>query len=117
MMDSYRSRNFIYKDKYAKKNPEKYDKLYTGNSEESQPGRHIADNVLGGLTSHFNKGLNTLLHLQEEEASRERHDAPRGDSMPHIQLTRRFVAHVLTIFPGPGANVSKCLPMVCWPPD
>lgn len=117
MIDSHLSRNFIYKDKYAKKNPEKYDKLYTGTSEESQPGRHIADNVLGGLSSHFNKGLNSLLHLQEEETSRERQDTPGGDSLPHIQLTRRFVAYVSAICPGPVANISKCLPMVRWPSD
>ena len=118
MIDPNRDRNFIYKEKYEKKNPGKYGKLNLDGTAEDPSARHFGEGYLGGLTDHFNKGLNSLLHLQEEEARREGGEGGyERQQLPRIQLTRRFVAILAQFRLNPRANTFKLLPMVFRSPD
>ncbi|KAJ3520611.1 hypothetical protein NM208_g13642 [Fusarium decemcellulare] len=83
--------NFIFKEKYAQKNPGKYHRLEIPPQDFSgRRGRHSEDNddYLGGLTGQFSRGMNKLMSLGEDDEPRHRVHRSRDGDMPHIQLTR-----------------------------
>ncbi|KAF7558729.1 hypothetical protein G7046_g5430 [Stylonectria norvegica] len=81
--------NFIFNEKYAKKNPGKYQALIGDRPATPDPNSSpTKEDYLGGLTEHFSRGFNTLMHGHGSKSyghGRHREDIPR------IQLTRRHV--------------------------
>ncbi|KAF4979874.1 hypothetical protein FZEAL_4008 [Fusarium zealandicum] len=84
--------NFIFKEKYAKKNPGKYHMLEAPPQNfPDQRGRHSEanDDYLGGLSEHFSRGMNKLMSFGDDEEPRHGDRGHRSDGdMPRIQLTR-----------------------------
>ncbi|KAJ4189680.1 hypothetical protein NW767_000314 [Fusarium falciforme] len=84
--------NFIFKEKYAKKNPGKYHKLELPPSNFSgHRGGHSGedDDYLGGFTEHFSRGMNKLMSFgDDDDEPRHRRHRSRDRDMPRIQLTR-----------------------------
>ncbi|CAF3567821.1 unnamed protein product [Fusarium graminearum] len=97
MVDHFVDRwNFIFKEKYNKKNPGKYHALElpprgpSGGGDRRSRGE---DDHLGGLTEQFSRGMNRLRSFGEHDAPRhsDREHGSRGGNMPHIQMIRRQV--------------------------
>ncbi|KAM5348063.1 hypothetical protein ACJ41O_007887 [Fusarium nematophilum] len=83
--------NFIFGEKYAKKNPGKYHKLEIPSGEHSdRHGRHSQghDDYLGGLTEQFNRGMNKLMSFGDDDEHRRHERRGHDSNMPRIQLTR-----------------------------
>ncbi|KAL6914069.1 hypothetical protein FSST1_011829 [Fusarium sambucinum] len=94
MVDHFVDRwNFIFKDKYKKKNPGKYHALElpprgpSGGGDRRSRGE---DDHLGGLTEQFSRGMNRLRSFGEHDAPRhsDREHDSRGGNMPRIQMIR-----------------------------
>ncbi|KAH7160840.1 putative phospholipase D [Dactylonectria macrodidyma] len=80
--------NFIFGEKYKKKNPGKYSKLeVTSRGAEGHRGRHEHgyEEYIGGLTDQFNRLSNFISHDSDDRHhERRQHD----DETPRIQLVR-----------------------------
>ncbi|RGP80419.1 hypothetical protein FLONG3_1428 [Fusarium longipes] len=94
MVDHFIDRwNFIFKDKYKKKNPGKYHALDlpprgpSGGGDRRSRGN---DDHLGGLTEHFSRGMDRLRSFGEHDTPRhsDREHSSRGGEMPRIQMIR-----------------------------
>ncbi|UZP42196.1 hypothetical protein NXS19_010012 [Fusarium pseudograminearum] len=94
MVDHFVDRwNFIFKEKYNKKNPGKYHALElpprgpSGGGDRRSRGE---DDYLGGLTEQFSRGMNRLRSFGEHDAPRhsDREHGSRGGNMPRIQMIR-----------------------------
>ncbi|WZH41134.1 Phospholipase [Fusarium acuminatum] len=95
MLDHFVDRwNFIFKDKYSKKNPGKYTKLEVPTRDSASRGvRHSRgeDDYLGGLTEQFSRGMNRLRSFGEHDEPHDRdrgHRSRDGGDMPRIQMIR-----------------------------
>ncbi|KAM0432766.1 hypothetical protein ACHAPT_004468 [Fusarium lateritium] len=82
--------NFIFKEKYAQKNPGKYQKLEAPPpSFSGHRGGHSQgdDDYLGGLTEQFSRGMNKLMSFGDDD-ERRHHGHRSRDGDIRIQLTR-----------------------------
>ncbi|KAF5673758.1 phospholipase [Fusarium heterosporum] len=95
MVDHFVDRwNFLFKEKYSKKNPGKYHKIELPPRDSASRGDRRSrgeDDYLGGLTEQFSRGMNRLRSFGEHD---EPHDRDRGHrshgsgDMPRIQMIR-----------------------------
>lgn len=95
------TRNFIFDDKYTKKNPGKYGRI-DGVGEESGRiaeegqgggffggGGYQATHLFGDLSDKINRGMSRLMVSDDSADDNRPARQERGDSAANIQLTRR----------------------------
>lgn len=99
--------NFIYKDKYEKKNPGKYQKLEIprqasgderGGHREGGERHHRYEDYVGGLTEQFNRGFGGLGNfMPHHESDRRSHGGGNRGGNVNIQLTRRYLSNLAAL--------------------